>query len=168
MQNRLLSSFLCLLLLVPHSISTCAVASFACADPSCGQSPRLPTLSQLQTAVASNSPSCKHKHCCQDDDDDVSSKPDEYAVSNSPAGNKAPDPSHEHKRHQPECPTNQVVSDRTDPKPQVKTGAVSSFEPVALLPDSAALQTHAVLRIPLMPINSGGPPLYVTHRALLI
>lgn len=167
MPNRLLSSFLCVLLLVPQSICTCAVASFACADPSCGPSPQLPTLSQTEIAVASNSASCKHKHGCYPDEEAVAST-SEYLVAESLTGNKPPDPSHEHKRHQPDCPINQVVSDRTSAKPQIETVKVCSIELVVHLPDAVALETKTLLRNPPLPVNAGGPPLYVTHRALLI
>lgn len=169
MPNRSLSSLLCLVLLLPQTVCTCAVASFACFDPTCGPSQAAPIRPQQETLDANSALSCTHKQrCCHDDEDGVSSKSNEDAAASLLADHRTPDPSHEHKRHQPDCPTNQVTGDRASPKPQVEIVETPSLQLLAILPDAVALEMKTLLRNPPLPINTGGPPLYVTHRALLI
>lgn len=169
MQSPFLSSLLCLLLLVPQSICTCAVASFACSDQSCVQTPGLALQSQREAAVEDDDSTCSYKPgCCHDDEDAASSRLSDRAIANPSTGSKVPDPSHEHKRHQPDCPTNQVNSDWTSPKPQVEIGNLASIQLLAKLPVTYAAETKTLVCNPLVFINPSGPPLFVTHRALLI
>lgn len=168
MVNRSLTLLLCFVLLLPQTVCTCAVASFACFDPTCGPSQAAPIRPQQETLDANNAFSSTHKQRCCHDEGGVSSKLNEDAATSLLPDHRTPNSSHEHKRHQPDCPTNQVIGERTSPKPQVETVKVSSIELVALPLSAVATETKMLLRNPPLPVNTGGPPLYVTHRALLI
>lgn len=172
MPTRLLSSFLCVLLLLPQTICTCAVMNVACSESGCCHSAHSTDQTEHQSDNHQDADEllvqAGEYGCCLDEDDTTSHKSKCREVLDSPVAAHTPRPCHGQERHEPDCPVNQVNSDRANLKPQIEVTDFALADARTFQLFDFTLSTKGVRPQSLLPVDSGGLPLYVTHRALLI
>lgn len=172
MRNRFLSPLLCIVLLLPQSICTCAVASISCSDPGCGDVTSCAApgeqeqgFRQISENSVSSSHRCSHHH---DGDEAVAPEWANAEIADASLDPESSNRSHKHKRHQPDCPTVQVQNDRAYSNAQVKISDDASTQLTNLEPVANTPKVHGFGQAAPTAVYCGGPPLYVIHRTLLI